>query len=93
MLEFSQIDRDEPITIPARKVNGGLYTGEAAKGDWGNVPVVPEAHILVGENLKSANPPPEGVYHIPGYTRPGNNTQVFPNHIQLHPHYLVRCHQ
>lgn len=91
-LNFSEIDLSEPYGVPPRKVNGGLYTGEAAKGDWGNVPVVPEAHVLVGENLKSANPPPEGVFHIPGYTRLGNNTQVFPGHRQLNPNYHVRCH-
>lgn len=91
-LSFSEIDKSEPISIPTRKVNGGLYTGVAAIGDWGNVPVVPEAYILVTENLKSANPPPEGVHHIPGYTRPGNNTQIFPAHTQLNPNYHFRCH-
>ena len=91
-LGFSEIDPKEFVGVPARKVNGGLYTGEVAKGDWGNVAVVPEAHVLVGENLKSANPPPEGVFHIPGYTRPGNNTQIFPNHTQINPNYHSRCH-
>lgn len=89
-LSYSFIDSKEPITVPPRKINGGLYTGEAATGDWGNFAVVPEAH-LYAENLKSANPPPMGANHIPGYTREGNNTQQFPALNKAFSNLHVQC--
>jgi hypothetical protein len=89
-LSYSFIDPKESIGVPPRKINGGLYTGEAATGDWGNIPVVPEAHLYT-ENLKSANPPPMAIHHIPGYTRLGNNTQQFPGHSKNYDTLLVQC--
>ena len=73
-LSYSYVEADAPSGVPARKVNGGLYTGTPAQpgAPWGNVPIVPEAHVYVVEQLKRD--------HIPGYTRPGNNTQTFPSH-------------
>jgi hypothetical protein len=65
--------------VPARLVNGGLYTGEAAQGSWGNVPVAPEPHILA-ENLLSAKPPPHAHKMAMTNERPGNN------HVEL-PYY------
>ena len=92
-LSYSYIDSEAPSSVPSRLPNGGLYTGtEAPIGSgWRNVPVVPEAHVLVSENLKSANPPPQGTHMIPGYTRPGNNTQTFPNHQPLSDQYTFKC--
>jgi len=92
-LSYSYIDSEAPSSVPPRLPNGGLYTGtEAPVGaGWRNIPVVPEAHILVAENLKSANPPPQGTHMIPGYTRPGNNTQTFPNHQPLSEQYTFKC--
>jgi len=79
-LHYSYIDPEEPSTIPPRQVNGGLYTGApfAAGATWGNVPVVPNADVLITQNLNSANPPPNAQYFVPGYTRPGNNSQAAP---------------
>ena len=64
--------------IPARELNGGLYTGEPFQRDapWANVPVIPDAAYMTHFNLKSANPPTEALYQYPGSTRPGNNTLV-----------------
>jgi len=94
-LSYSYLEADAPSGIPERKVNGGLYTGQAAapNAPWGHIPVIPEAHIYVAENLKSANPPPTALHHIPGYTRPGNNTQVFPNHKKYNDSLHMQCHQ
>ncbi len=93
-LSYSYIEPDAPYGIPPRQPNGGLYTGaEAApNAPWRNIPVVPEAHILVTENLKSANPPPRAIHMIPGYTRPGNNQQTFPNHSRPSNQYDFLCH-
>jgi len=92
-LSYSYIDTDAPILIPPRLPNGGLYTGSEAppNAPWKNVPVVPEAHIYVTQNLKSANPPPQGMNMIPGETRPGNNTQTFPNHSLYSPNHVFMC--
>lgn len=83
-LHFSYIDPEEPSTIPARQVNGGLYTGTpfTAGAAWGNVPVVPNADVMVAQNLNTANPPPGAQLYVPGYTRPGNNTQA-PAHASI----------
>ena len=77
-LLFGEIDPTEPKGIPPRALNGGLYTGEpfAMGAPWGNVPITPEANVLVGAALHSANPPPRAMAHVPGNTRIGNNTQT-----------------
>ena len=92
-LTYSFIDPKEPIGVPPRQVNGGLYTGEPfeANAAWGNIPIVPEADVY-SQKLKEVAPP-FGANHIPGYTRKGNNTQNFPNHIKINPHYHVKCIQ
>ena len=65
--------------IPPRSLNGGLYTGESFKPNapWGNVPVIPDASYMIHHNLRSANPPPEALFHYPGTVRPGNNEPVY----------------
>ena len=75
-LNYSYLDA-LPTPIPPRQVNGGLYTGIpfAQNAPWGNVPVVPDAQVMVRDNLKSANPPPNAQFFIPSFTRPGNNEQ------------------
>lgn len=78
-LGYSYIE--ETPAIPDRLPNGGLYVGETAKGNWGNVPVVPEAHILTTKNLLSANPPPGAVKQAPSLQRPGNNRVEHPYHV------------
>lgn len=79
--------RNEAPPAPQNRANGGLYTGSVASGDWGNVPVIPEAHILVTQNLKSAGPPPGAITQPAGYLRPGNNSSIqFPYHMSV-PEY------
>ena len=51
-LSYSYIDWKYPLAPPPFKVNGGLYTGEAAKGPWGNYPVLPEPNELAKNLLK-----------------------------------------
>lgn len=68
-------DEDRDMSkVPERALNGGLYVGGTFQKDapWANVPIKPEAHILMRPN--------EASWHIPGYTRPGNNQQEFPEH-------------
>lgn len=90
MLGYSYIEAEEPIQIPPRQVNGGLYTGEPFKENapWGNRPIIPEAHIMVS-NLASQHPGAQDM--IPGTTRLGNNTQVFPNHEKYNTSYQFMC--
>ena len=59
-------------SLPPRLVNGGLYTGEPAKGPWGNIPVEPSQYAL-SQNLMSANPPPNAEKVYIDLPRPGNN--------------------
>ena len=89
MLSYSYVDPNEPIGIPARMVNGGLYGGEPFKqgAGWGNIPQVPEAHLMVA-GLNSVHP--GAAQMIPGYTRPGNNTQTFPDHQPI-PNQQFMC--
>lgn len=78
-LPYSYIDWKYPLAPPPFKVNGGLYTGEAAKGPWGNYPVLPEPNEL-SKNLLTANPPPNAEKIPITYNRAGNNFVTFPNH-------------
>ena len=60
--------------IPARKVNGGLFTGQPAAGAWGNVPIEPEAGSMVRDALRIGHaPPPGATRHYVAHVRPGNS--------------------
>lgn len=78
-LGYSHVDWKSPIGPPPFKVNGGLYTGEPAKGPWGNYPVMPEPDDFA-QNLLSANPPPNAEKIPTTYNREGNNIYMSPNH-------------
>lgn len=72
-MKYAFLNFSQPAGVPERLVNGGLYTGEAARGPWGNVSVAPEPHILA-ENLKSSEMLPPGAHRMAmTNTRPGNN--------------------
>lgn len=91
-LAYSELDVSESSSIPPRKINGGLYTGQEATGAWRCFPVVPEAYIYTTENLKSANPPPRGMDLIAGGdTRIGNSVQLFPHHTKFKPTLHLNC--
>jgi hypothetical protein len=74
---------DTRAPVPPRLPNGGLYTGQPAHGDWGNVPVVPEAHVLTTQNLLSAGPPPGAIHQSVSLMRPGNNHVEHPYHASV----------
>lgn len=78
---YSYIDTTQPTQLPARKVNGGLYTGDKAAGDWGNYPVLPESHILTTKNLLTAGPPQGAIQQPVSTLRPGNNHVIHPYHV------------
>jgi hypothetical protein len=71
--------------------NGGLYSGEEFKGPHRNIPVIADSEYMITENLKSANGPIEGLFHYPGYTRPGNNKQELPGTKQYSNIHSFRC--
>lgn len=83
MPKYAFIDPADPHGVPERLVNGGLYTGEVAKGPWGNVAVVPEPHVL-SQSIKNAWGGPGsavGAWKAATTTvRPGNNPVSFPNY-------------
>lgn len=56
-----------PGTIPDRRPNGGLYTGELFEGPWGNVPIVPDSGSIM--NRKEFLASNQAV----SFTRPGNS--------------------
>jgi hypothetical protein len=55
-------------TFPKRKLNGGLYTGEPFRGDWGNRPFFPDQGYIVNERMFL------GSHQTPDGTRPYNTT-------------------
>ncbi len=57
---------------PKPPYNGGLYTGAAFNGPWGNIPVTPTADSMM-KNMKSASPPPKAEQQTPNLNRIGNN--------------------
>jgi hypothetical protein len=79
-LYYSTIDWQGSVPVPERKVNGGLYTGQPAQGPWGNVPVIPEAHVYHTQNLQSAKPPPGATHQPVSFDRPGNSATLHPFH-------------
>lgn len=83
-IKYSFID---PIAVVNKhpQVNGGLYTGEPFQSgaQWANVPVQPDAVVMVQQNLLSANPPPGAIAHVPSALRPGNNTFHVPTQMCL----------
>lgn len=96
MLPYSYIDPlEKNMPLPQPKVNGGWYTGTPAKegGGYGNVSVVPEAHVFM-EKLQEANAPPFAIAHTPSDTRPGNNVVTAPYHQTFEmdaKKYNLRC--
>lgn len=68
------------MSIPPRKLNGGLYTGEPfASAAWANVPMEPEAGELVRRGLRvgrgDGDGPPEAALHqYVAFRRPGNSS-------------------
>jgi hypothetical protein len=90
-LGYAYVDWTGPVPAPPRRVNGGLYTGEVAKGPWGNYPVVPDPNQL-SQNLLSAMPPPNAEKQPTTFNRLGNNYVEYPNYVILDPSQpLIQC--
>jgi hypothetical protein len=64
--------------VPPHDLNGGIYSGEQAKGPWGHIPVTPTTTNYIYNNLKTAEPPPGALITYPGTDRMGNNYQAMP---------------
>ena len=67
--------------IPPRTVNGGLYTGEpfAAGAQYANVPIVPDAGVMLRDGLHIGNSPPPGAnMQYVSWQRPGNSSPQTP---------------
>lgn len=87
-MKYSALTYTSPVQLPARLVNGGLYTGEAAVGPWGNIPVLPDPDAL-SQNLLSADPAtrhPNSHKMAMTNERPGNN------HVSLDQYYTFYNH-
>jgi hypothetical protein len=65
--------------VPQPVLNGGLYTGEKFKGNWGNTYVQPDVIFMTNKNLISANPPQHALTQYGDIIRPGNNVPKFMN--------------
>lgn len=79
-------DSREKMPPKMPELNGGLYTGEAFAGDWGNVPVIPDVTPLTVDTLLKQQSEPMArsatMQFDPGLLRPGNNApQGFPVHM------------
>lgn len=92
-LQFSDYEFEKYgyMKAPQPKLNGGLYSGEAFNGAHGNISVIADGEYMNTQNLKSANGPIEGLFHYPGYTRPGNNKQELPGTKQYSNIHSFRC--
>ena len=77
-MNYSNFDNSKS-GIPKPVLNGGLYTGEAFKGPWGNVYVQPDVVYMTNKNLISALPPQNALTQYGDIIRPGNNVPNFQN--------------
>ncbi len=64
--------------LPPSPPNGGLFSGPVAKGPYAAIPVPPSSTYYIHYNLRSANPPPGGIYQYIGHNRSSNNYQPMP---------------
>ena len=73
-------DSKNMVPPKAPELNGGLYTGEAFAGPWGNVPVVPDVTELTTKTLLMQTHEPMGTLATqqfdPTVLRPGNNAPL-----------------
>lgn len=67
--------------LPPPRVNGGLYTGEPARGPWGAVPIVPDADSIAQKKYFYG--------HVPINLRPGNNYTAFPGFTRVNEQFCI----
>ena len=85
VLDYSYLEPSENIKAADLQpiANGGLYTGVAFSGPWGNYPSQPDATYMVTKNLATANPPPGAMKMVGSDERPGNNSVLHPYHVAV----------
>ena len=75
-LLFSEIDESQrTIEIPKPKVNGGLYTGQQALGEWKSIYIKPQVEDMIKSQQMLT---PHAKSLLPGGQRIGNNEQTTP---------------
>ncbi len=89
-MQYSEFDSSKS-GLPKPALNGGLYTGERFKGNWGNVYVQPDVVYMTNTNLSSANPPPNALIQYGDIVRPGNNVPKFKNIHQFSKKHNIVC--
>lgn len=75
----NQIISTPQISVPVSPPNGGLFGGPQSTNPWANIPIIPDMHVLITQNLASANPPPGAMKQMVGTNRLGNNTIIQPS--------------
>jgi|688.fasta_scaffold1575465_1 hypothetical protein len=78
------------------KLNGGLYTGQPflENAPWRNFPNEPSTGSLINNNLRSANPPNQAMFHYPSANhRLGNNEPDLPGIIECNGFYVIQDDQ
>jgi len=67
--------QEQMTPVPPRRLNGGLYTGEAFTSQaWANVPIAPNGNEMTHVALDIGNSPPrEARYQYACQSRPGNS--------------------
>ena len=89
-MKFGEYNYDAYAPPKKPELNGGLYTGEPFKGNWGNVPIIPDTVYMTQEHLKSANPPIDALFQFGNNTRPGNNQHfIETSHLLSKEHNIV----
>lgn len=92
MLAFAELDWTGPVPVPERLPNGGLFTGELAKGEWGAVSLEPTVGAYV--NFAARVQPPGAVGQQVPDPRPGSHVEMlyrqpvgpqYPGHLCFNP--------
>lgn len=73
------------------ELNGGLYTGEEFRGNWGTVPIIPDTVFMTTNHLRSANPPMEALTQFGNSSRPGNNHHNVQSSHKLSKNHNIVC--
>ncbi len=77
-IELHERWNNHKTKAPEPPVNGGLFGGEQAVGEYANIPVIPTTTNMINKNLLSANPPPGATTQYPGTNRSSNNYIAMP---------------
>lgn len=90
-MKFGEYNYDSYAPPTKPELNGGLYTGEPFKGNWGNVPIIPDTVFMTQEHLKSAYPPTDALFQFGNNSRPGNNQHIIDTSHVLSKNHNILC--